>query len=138
VWIGVGEANAAVEGDVVAESAPPAMARTRAPGAAAPRRDGDGPLHAREDAAAVCAAWRLPRVEELRSVLSLPTSASHRGFDIAHIGGRLPSRASLFRDGNPDRKNYRLYGSADGRIIDDFASMREVASRATRVCQRRR
>ena len=53
------------------------------------------------------------------------------GFDIAHIGGRLPVASLIaFKDGNPDRKNYRMFRlrTTDG-VIDDFASMREVTSR---------
>lgn len=73
-----------------------------------------------------------PALEELRSLLSLPALPSRiEGFDIAHIGGRLPVASLItFRDGNPDRKNYRMFRlkTTDG-IIDDFASMREVTSR---------
>jgi excinuclease ABC subunit C len=73
-----------------------------------------------------------PALEELKSVLGLPTVPSAiEGFDIAHIGGRLPVASLItFRDGNPDRKNYRMFRlrTTDG-IIDDFASMREVTAR---------
>lgn len=73
-----------------------------------------------------------PALEELQRFLSLPSLPSRiEGFDIAHIGGRLPVASLItFRDGNPDRKNYRSYRlkTTDG-IIDDFASMREVTSR---------
>lgn len=73
-----------------------------------------------------------PALEELRTVLALPTLPSRiEGFDIAHIGGRLPVASLItFVDGNPDRKNYRMFRlhTTDG-IIDDFASMREVTSR---------
>jgi excinuclease ABC subunit C len=131
---GVGDANAAAEGDVVAESAPPAygddaraMERRHRAAMAMAR------FNAREDAARrLRERGDFPALEELRSVLSLP-DLPHRieGFDIAHIGGRLPVASLIsFRDGNPDRKNYRMYRlrTTDG-IIDDFASMREVASR---------
>jgi excinuclease ABC subunit C len=73
-----------------------------------------------------------PALEELKSTLSLPRLPSRiEGFDIAHIGGRLPVASLIsFRDGNPDRKNYRMFRlrTTDG-VIDDFASMREVTSR---------
>ena len=73
-----------------------------------------------------------PALEELKNVLGLPAIPSRiEGFDIAHIGGRLPVASLIsFHDGNPDRKNYRMFRlrTTDG-IIDDFASMREVTSR---------
>ncbi len=71
-------------------------------------------------------------LEELKTALSLPAAPARiEGFDIAHIGGRLPVASLItFVDGNPDRKNYRIFRlrTTDG-IIDDFASMREVATR---------
>ncbi len=73
-----------------------------------------------------------PALEELKKLLALPTLPSRiEGFDIAHIGGRLPVASLIsFRDGNPDRKNYRMFRlrTTDG-VIDDFASMREVTTR---------
>lgn len=73
-----------------------------------------------------------PALEELKRVLDLPRIPSRiEGFDIAHLGGRLPVASLIsFHDGNPDRKNYRVFRlrATDG-IIDDFASMREVTSR---------
>ena len=73
-----------------------------------------------------------PALEELKSALALKRLPAHiEGFDIAHIGGRLPVASLItFRDGNPDRKNYRMFRlrTTDG-VIDDFASMREVTSR---------
>lgn len=73
-----------------------------------------------------------PALEELKTILSLPGIPSRiEGFDIAHIGGRLPVASLItFRDGNPYRKGYRYFRlrSTDG-VIDDFASMREAASR---------
>jgi excinuclease ABC subunit C len=73
-----------------------------------------------------------PALEELKNLLGLPALPSRiEGFDIAHIGGRLPVASLIsFRDGNPDRKNYRMFRlrTTDG-IIDDFASMREVTTR---------
>ncbi len=73
-----------------------------------------------------------PALEELKTLLGLPALPSRiEGFDIAHIGGRLPVASLIaFKDGNPDRKNYRMFRlrTTDG-VIDDFASMREVTSR---------
>jgi excinuclease ABC subunit C len=73
-----------------------------------------------------------PALEELKRTLGLPRIPSRiEGFDIAHLGGRLPVASLIsFRDGNPDRKNYRVFRlrTTDG-VIDDFASMREVTSR---------
>lgn len=73
-----------------------------------------------------------PALEELRSLLNLNRIPVRiEGFDIAHIGGRLPVASLIsFYNGNPDRKNYRMFRlrTTDG-VIDDFASMREVASR---------
>lgn len=73
-----------------------------------------------------------PALEELKTLLNLPVLPSRiEGFDIAHIGGRLPVASLItFHDGNPDRKNYRMFRlrTTDG-VIDDFASMREVTSR---------
>lgn len=73
-----------------------------------------------------------PALEELKTVLNLKTLPSRiEGFDIAHIGGHLPVASLItFVDGNPDRKNYRMFRlrTTEG-VIDDFASMREVAGR---------
>ncbi len=90
-------------------------------------------LNAREDASRrLKEQGDFPALQELKTVLDLPTLPSRiEGFDIAHIGGRLPVASLIsFLDGNPDRKNYRLFRlrSTDG-VIDDYASMREVAAR---------
>lgn len=90
-------------------------------------------FNAREDAARrLREHGDFPALEELKTVLGLPTIPSRiEGFDIAHIGGRLPVASLIsFRDGNPDRKNYRMFRlrTTDG-VIDDFASMREVTTR---------
>lgn len=73
-----------------------------------------------------------PALEELKTLLSLPSIPSRiEGFDIAHIGGRLPVASLItFQDGNPDRKGYRMFRlrTTDG-VIDDFASMREATTR---------
>ncbi|MBN1243358.1 MAG: excinuclease ABC subunit UvrC [Spirochaetales bacterium] len=71
-------------------------------------------------------------LEELRKALGLEVlPARIEGFDIAHLSGKH-TVASLvsFRDGVPDKKNYRHFRmrSLGGRI-DDFASMREAVGR---------
>ncbi|ULQ59379.1 excinuclease ABC subunit UvrC [Brucepastera parasyntrophica] len=90
-------------------------------------------FNAREDASRrLREQGDFPALEELRSILNLPDIPSRiEGFDIAHIGGRLPVASLItFRDGNPDRKNYRMYRlrTTDG-VIDDFASLREATAR---------
>ncbi len=82
-------------------------------------------------------AGDIPALEELRSALglsALPTLIE--GFDIAQLGGKH-TVASLvsFRNGVPDKKNYRYFKikSLEG-AIDDFGAMREaVARRYTRL-----
>jgi len=74
---------------------------------------------------------------ELRSVLGL-TSIPMRieGFDIAHLAGKhTVSSLISFRNGVPDKKNYRYFRIKSlGGAIDDFASIREaVARRYTRL-----
>ncbi len=74
----------------------------------------------------------MPALEELRQLLDLPHVPSRiEGFDIAHLHGKFPIASMIsFFNGNPDKKNYRYFRlkTTDG-IIDDFASMREAASR---------
>lgn len=78
-----------------------------------------------------------PALEALQSILSLP-QLPHciEGFDIAHLHGKYTVASLIsFKDGNPDKKNYRIFRlrTTDG-IIDDYASMREaVARRYTRL-----
>lgn len=73
-----------------------------------------------------------PALNELKSLLGLER-IPHRieGFDIAHIGGKFPVASLIsFWDGNPDKKNYRYFRlKTTNGVIDDFASMREAASR---------
>ncbi len=74
----------------------------------------------------------MPALEELKNLLSLPRLPDRiEGFDIAHIGGKFPVASLIsFWKGNPDKKNYRYFRlkTTDG-VIDDFASMREAATR---------
>jgi len=71
-------------------------------------------------------------LEELKQVLDLeelPTLIE--GFDIAQLSGKYTVASLIsFRDGNPDKSNYRRFNikSLDGKI-DDFESMREAAAR---------
>ncbi|MCA1951266.1 MAG: excinuclease ABC subunit C, partial [Treponema sp.] len=73
-----------------------------------------------------------PALEELQRLLSLPRYPERiEGFDIAQLGGRH-TVASLvsFKNGIPDKKNYRYFKirSLQG-AIDDFGAMREAVSR---------
>ncbi|MCR4822994.1 MAG: excinuclease ABC subunit UvrC [Treponema sp.] len=74
----------------------------------------------------------MPALNELKDLLNLPR-LPHRieGFDIAHIGGKFPVASLIsFWDGNPDKKNYRYFRlKTTNGVIDDFASMREAATR---------
>lgn len=76
-------------------------------------------------------------LEDLKKVLNLPTLPLRiEGFDISHLEGNL-SVASLisFKDGNPDKKNYRIFNlRTTAHINNDYASMQEaVARRYTRL-----
>ncbi|UTC63560.1 excinuclease ABC subunit UvrC [Treponema sp. OMZ 787] len=71
-------------------------------------------------------------VEDLQKRLKLPCLPQRiEGFDIAHLGGTFTAAALIsFKEGNPDKKNYRIFRlkNTDG-VIDDYASMREVIAR---------
>lgn len=73
-----------------------------------------------------------PALEELKKVLHLEQLPLRiEGFDIAHLAGKFTVASLIsFYNGNPDKKNYRIFRlkSLEGRI-DDFASLREAASR---------
>ncbi|GHU22041.1 UvrABC system protein C [Spirochaetia bacterium] len=73
-----------------------------------------------------------PALEELRHILNLATlPARIEGFDIAHLGGTDPVASLVsFKDGFPDKKEYRLFKlrSVVG-TSDDYAAMREVIRR---------
>ena len=95
-------------------------------------------FNAREDAARrLKEQGDFSALEELQKVLSLEKTP-HRieGFDIAHLHGKYTVASLIsFKDGNPDKKNYRIFRlhTTEGRI-DDYASMREaVARRYTRL-----
>ncbi|WP_147634200.1 excinuclease ABC subunit UvrC [Treponema pectinovorum] len=73
-----------------------------------------------------------PALEELKTLLALPNIPNRiEGFDIAHIGGKFPVASLIsFWKGNPDKKNYRYFRlKTTNGIIDDFASMKEAATR---------
>lgn len=137
------------EGWQAAEASSPGEAPGKSPeaGAAAEPQAQYGPMAEKRHLAAMNmaffnakedAARRLrergdfPAMEELQRALALPSLPSRiEGFDIAHIGGRLPVASLVsFKDGNPDKKNYRYFRlkTTDG-AIDDFASMREAVGR---------
>jgi excinuclease ABC subunit C len=73
-----------------------------------------------------------PALDELVSVLGLKTRPERiEGFDIAQLDGKHPVASLIsFKNGLPDRKNYRHFKlrTVVG-IVDDFASMREVVQR---------
>jgi excinuclease ABC subunit C len=69
---------------------------------------------------------------KLKEVLGLPHLPRRiEGFDIAQLSGKYPTASLVsFKNGVPDRKNYRHFHikTLDGRI-DDFAAVREAVSR---------
>ncbi|WP_294427589.1 excinuclease ABC subunit UvrC [uncultured Treponema sp.] len=74
----------------------------------------------------------MPALNELKELLNLPRLPERiEGFDIAHIGGKFPVASLIsFWRGNPDKKNYRYFRlKTTNGVIDDFASMREAATR---------
>ncbi|MBQ9909743.1 MAG: excinuclease ABC subunit C [Treponema sp.] len=74
----------------------------------------------------------MPALNELKDLLHLPRLPERiEGFDIAHIGGKFPVASIIrFCKGNPEKKNYRYFRlKTTNGVIDDFASMREAATR---------
>ncbi|WP_191016816.1 excinuclease ABC subunit UvrC [Treponema zioleckii] len=74
----------------------------------------------------------MPAMAELQDLLGLKKLPQRiEGFDIAHIGGKWPVASLIsFYNGTPDKKNYREFRlKTTNGVIDDFASMREAASR---------
>jgi len=73
-----------------------------------------------------------PAIDELMRVLSLKSRPERiEGFDIAQLDGKHPVASLIsFKNGIPDRKNYRYFKlrTVIG-IVDDFAAMREVVRR---------
>ncbi len=74
---------------------------------------------------------------ELKAALGLSSlPARIEGFDIAHLAGKNTVASLIsFRNGVPDKKNYRYFRIKSlGGAIDDFTSVREaVARRYTRL-----
>jgi len=73
-----------------------------------------------------------PALDELAQALNLGTRPERiEGFDIAQLDGKHPVASLIsFKNGIPDRKNYRYFKlrTVIG-IVDDFAAMREVVRR---------
>ncbi|MDR0585385.1 MAG: excinuclease ABC subunit UvrC [Treponema sp.] len=73
-----------------------------------------------------------PALDELARLLNLRTRPERiEGFDIAQLDGKHPVASLIsFRNGIPDRKNYRYFKlrTVVG-VVDDFAAMREVVRR---------
>ena len=73
-----------------------------------------------------------PALEELQRVLGLSRYPERiEGFDIAQLGGRHTVASLIsFKNGIPDKKNYRYFKirSLEG-AIDDFGAIREALSR---------
>ena len=73
-----------------------------------------------------------PALDELRQALKLRARPERiEGFDIAQLDGTHPVASLIsFKNGVPDRKNYRYFKlrSVVG-VVDDFAAMREAVHR---------
>jgi excinuclease ABC subunit C len=74
----------------------------------------------------------VPALQELQKALGLAVlPARIEGFDIAQLSGKFPVASLVsFRNGVPDKKNYRYFRLRTlGGKIDDFESMREAVGR---------
>jgi len=73
-----------------------------------------------------------PALDELKRVLGLQNRPERiEGFDVAQLDGKHPVASLIsFRNGVPDRKNYRYFKlrTVVG-IVDDFASVAEAVER---------
>jgi len=73
-----------------------------------------------------------PALDEMMRVLNLETRPERiEGFDIAQLDGKHPVASLIsFKNGIPDRRNYRYFKlrTVIG-IVDDYASMREAVRR---------
>jgi excinuclease ABC subunit C len=73
-----------------------------------------------------------PALDDLARVLNLPSRPQRiEGFDIAQLDGKHPVASLVsFKNGAPDKKNYRYFKlrSVIG-VVDDFAAMREAVHR---------
>ena len=73
-----------------------------------------------------------PALDELRQVLSLKQRPERiEGFDVAQLDGTHPVASLIaFRNGVPDRKNYRHFKLRETvGVVDDFAALREAVRR---------
>lgn len=73
-----------------------------------------------------------PALDELARALNLKSRPERiEGFDISHLGGKHPVASLIsFKNGIPDKKNYRYFKlrTVIG-VVDDFAAMREAVHR---------
>ena len=73
-----------------------------------------------------------PALDEIARVLSMKAIPERiEGFDIAHLDGKHPVASLIsFKNGVPDRKNYRYFKlrTVIGKV-DDYAAIREVIKR---------
>ena len=73
-----------------------------------------------------------PALEELQRLLNLKKRPERmEGFDVSHLGGKYTVASLIsFKNGIPDRKNYRHYKLKTlGGKIDDYAAITEVVKR---------
>jgi len=69
-------------------------------------------------------------VEEIRSLLNLPTAARMESYDISHISGTDSVGAMVvFENGLPKKTDYRKFKLRHVEGPDDYASMKEVLTR---------
>jgi excinuclease ABC subunit C len=70
-------------------------------------------------------------LEQMKLDLRLNTKPEHiECFDNSNLHGTNPvSACVVFKNGNPSKKEYRLYNIKEVKGIDDFASMKEVVFR---------
>jgi len=75
-----------------------------------------------------------PALIGLRDILSLPRQPARiDAFDISNLGSELAVGSMVvFRDGEPDKSEYRRYRIKTVQGQDDFAMMREVLTRRIR------
>jgi len=73
----------------------------------------------------------IQRIETLKRILNLhETPTVIECFDISHLSGtNIVASMVQFRNGRPDKSNYRRYRIKTVEKNDDFASMREVVKR---------
>jgi excinuclease ABC subunit C len=74
---------------------------------------------------------KLPVLKQLKKELHLPELPVHiECFDNSNLHGSYPVAAMVcFKNGLPDKKNYRLFNIKTVKGINDFASMKEVVYR---------